>query len=63
MSSSLVQALRQSGWTPGVISRGHGRSSHAAVEVRDDSPVAGVGDEPLLLIVGIALARSVLHSG
>jgi tetraacyldisaccharide 4'-kinase len=46
---SLVQALRQSGWTPGVISRGHGRSSHAAVEVRDDSPVADVGDEPLLI--------------
>jgi tetraacyldisaccharide 4'-kinase len=46
---ALVQALRQSGWTPGVISRGHGRRSHAAVEVQDDSPVADVGDEPLLL--------------
>jgi tetraacyldisaccharide 4'-kinase len=46
---ALVQALRQSGWTPGVISRGHGRSSHAAAAVRDDSPVADVGDEPLLI--------------
>ncbi len=46
---ALVQALRQAGWTPGVISRGHGRSGAAAVAVRDDSPVAEVGDEPLLI--------------
>jgi tetraacyldisaccharide 4'-kinase len=46
---ALVQALRQAGWTPGVISRGHGRRGHGAVSVRDDSPAAEAGDEPLLL--------------
>ncbi len=46
---ALVQALRHAGWTPGVISRGHGRSGHAASAVLDDSPAAEVGDEPLLL--------------
>ncbi len=46
---ALVQALRQAGWTPGVISRGHGRRLDAVVEVRSDSPVETVGDEPLLI--------------
>jgi tetraacyldisaccharide 4'-kinase len=46
---ALVQALRQAGWTPGVISRGHGRSGHGAAAVQDDSAAAEVGDEPLLL--------------
>jgi tetraacyldisaccharide 4'-kinase len=46
---ALVQALRQAGWTPGVISRGHGRSSDAASAVRDDNAVSEVGDEPLLI--------------
>jgi tetraacyldisaccharide 4'-kinase len=41
---ALVQALRQAGWTPGIISRGHD-----AVPVRADSPATEVGDEPLLL--------------
>jgi tetraacyldisaccharide 4'-kinase len=46
---SLVQALRQAGWTPGVISRGHGRSSHAPLAVHEDSQADEVGDEALLL--------------
>jgi tetraacyldisaccharide 4'-kinase len=46
---ALVQALRRAGWTPGVISRGHGRSGQAACAVLDDSPVAEVGDEPMLI--------------
>jgi tetraacyldisaccharide 4'-kinase len=46
---ALVHALRQAGWTPGVISRGHGRSGHAASAVRDDSAAAETGDEPLLI--------------
>ena len=46
---ALVQALRQAGRTPGVISRGHGRSGAAAVAVRDASLAAEVGDEPLLI--------------
>lgn len=46
---ALVQALRQAGWTPGIISRGHGRRGREAAAVRADSPAAEVGDEPLLL--------------
>jgi tetraacyldisaccharide 4'-kinase len=46
---ALVQALRQAGWTPGIVSRGHGRRGHLATAVRADSPAAEVGDEPLLL--------------
>lgn len=46
---ALVQALRALGWTPGVISRGHGRSGDAVLEVRRDSTAGEVGDEPLLI--------------
>ena len=46
---ALVHALRRAGWTPGVISRGHGRHGHEAAAVHDDSPAAAVGDEPLLI--------------
>jgi tetraacyldisaccharide 4'-kinase len=46
---ALVQALRQAGWTPGIISRGHGRRGREATAVRADSPATEVGDEPLLL--------------
>jgi len=46
---ALVQALREAGWTPGIVSRGHGRSEQAAKEVHDDSLAAEVGDEALLL--------------
>ncbi len=46
---ALVQALRQAGWTPGVISRGHGRQGDAAAAVFEHSLPAAVGDEPLLI--------------
>lgn len=46
---ALVQALRAQGWTPGVISRGHGRQGEAVAQVRRDSPARDVGDEPLLI--------------
>ena len=46
---ALVQALRQAGWTPGVISRGHGRHGGAALAVGERSLPAEVGDEPLLI--------------
>jgi tetraacyldisaccharide 4'-kinase len=46
---ALVQALRQAGWTPGVISRGHGRQGEAAIAVFEHSLPAAVGDEPLLI--------------
>jgi tetraacyldisaccharide 4'-kinase len=46
---ALVQVLRQAGYVPGVISRGHGRSTRHAAAVRDDSAATEVGDEPLLI--------------
>lgn len=47
---ALVQALRDAGWHPGVISRGHGRANVATVlAVRPASDAAQVGDEPLLI--------------
>lgn len=46
---ALVRALRQAGWTPGVVSRGYGRQG-AGVQVVDTSCTAAeVGDEPLLI--------------
>jgi tetraacyldisaccharide 4'-kinase len=45
---ALVQALREAGWTPGVISRGHGRApSPAPLPVLTHSHARDVGDEPL----------------
>lgn len=47
---ALVQLLRQMGRTPGVISRGHGRASPAALHlVSRRSSAAEAGDEPLLI--------------
>jgi tetraacyldisaccharide 4'-kinase len=46
---ALVQQLRQAGWTPGVISRGHGRQGDEPAAVSDLSLPAAVGDEPLLI--------------
>ncbi|NML15468.1 tetraacyldisaccharide 4'-kinase [Azohydromonas caseinilytica] len=46
---ALAQALRALGWTPGVISRGHGRAAAGVAEVRRDSRAREVGDEPLLI--------------
>ncbi len=46
---ALVGLLRQQGWTPGVISRGHGRRGRAVQAVSRHSPAADVGDEPLLI--------------
>ncbi|EGI75858.1 tetraacyldisaccharide 4'-kinase [Hylemonella gracilis ATCC 19624] len=50
---ALVEHLRARGLKPGVISRGYGRRKSAdggdCREVRSDSPVAEVGDEPALV--------------
>jgi tetraacyldisaccharide 4'-kinase len=46
---ALIDALRQLGWTPGVVSRGHGGSGSNARAVLPDSLAADVGDEPVLL--------------
>lgn len=45
----LVEALRQRGYVPGIISRGYGGAVSGEMEVRPDSTAGVVGDEPLLL--------------
>ncbi len=45
----LAEALRDAGFTPGIISRGHGGASSAPREVKADSLAADAGDEPLLI--------------
>ncbi len=45
----LAHWLRQAGYSPGIVSRGHGGSARRPMPVRGDSDVALVGDEPLLL--------------
>lgn len=46
---ALVAHLQRSGWHPGVVSRGHGRSTHDVRAVSISSDVRDVGDEPLLI--------------
>ena len=46
---AVVELLRAQGWTPGVVSRGHGRRGHAVQAVARTTPAAEVGDEPLLI--------------
>ena len=45
----LVDQLSAAGWSPGVISRGHGASVDGIFEVMSESDARSVGDEPLLL--------------
>jgi len=45
----LVEHLRSQGWTPGVISRGHGRHGDTCQEVSAGSSPADMGDEPVLI--------------
>jgi tetraacyldisaccharide 4'-kinase len=58
---AVVSLLRRRGFTPGVISRGYGRSHDAVVDVEPATPVAHCGDEPLLLrlrlLVPVTVAR------
>ena len=52
---ALVHHLQRQGWRPGVVSRGHGRTSDALVQVQVQVQVsstttpAEAGDEPLLI--------------
>ena len=46
---ALVEALRERGWTPGVVSRGYGGSASSAILLDDNPDSAIVGDEPSLL--------------
>ncbi len=45
----LASQLREAGFEPGVISRGHGNRASEVHSVLDDTPVALAGDEPLLI--------------
>lgn len=46
---AVVELLRAQGWTPGVISRGHGRQGRGVLAVTRQTPAALAGDEPLLI--------------
>jgi len=51
---SLVALLREWGWTPGIVSRGHGRADAAVLLLDEATPGASAtpaafGDEPLLM--------------
>lgn len=46
---ALIEHLKASGWHPGVISRGYGRSGDSVREVHDDTPASESGDEPALI--------------
>ncbi|MGN6313560.1 MAG: tetraacyldisaccharide 4'-kinase [Rhodanobacteraceae bacterium] len=46
---ALVDALRQHGFRPGVVSRGYGGSAQAPVLLDDDPDPRIVGDEPALI--------------
>lgn len=47
---AIVRHLVERGWTPGVISRGHGRSADQPFQaVEADSPATATGDEPRLI--------------
>ena len=45
----LAEQLRDHGFVPGVISRGHGTDVSQVRQVKDDTPVSIAGDEPLLI--------------
>src|SRR6195256_3479056 len=46
---ALVETLRAKGLSPGILSRGHGRSDTGPRAVSEGDDAAQVGDEPLLL--------------
>ena len=65
---AIVAALREQGWTPGIVSRGYGRSSDAVVEVDPKVPdTQRTGDEPLVLArrtgVPVVVGRDRLAAG
>ena len=46
---ALLAHLKQRGWNPGVVSRGHGRKTRDVRPALPDSDASDVGDEPLLM--------------
>lgn len=49
LTIALVQALRERGFKPGVVSRGYGGNAHAPVLLGAQPDPAVVGDEPTLI--------------
>ncbi len=49
LTRALATALRQTGWRPGIVSRGYGGNASAPRAVAPGDDPAIVGDEPLLL--------------
>lgn len=49
VTMAIVQHLLAQGWSPGVVSRGHGRQKQDTRAVFADSRPSEVGDEPLLI--------------
>lgn len=49
VTMAIVRHLQLQGWHPGVISRGHGRTTQDTRAVFKDSAPQEVGDEPLLI--------------
>jgi tetraacyldisaccharide 4'-kinase len=66
LTIELVRALQRRGWTPGVISRGHGGAEVVRC-VSNASSAAEVGDEPLLIArataAPVAVGRSRVAAG
>ena len=46
---TIVDMLRRDGWTPGVVSRGHGRIGRAVLPATGSSAATQAGDEPILI--------------
>ena len=55
---ALMQHLQAQGVQVGVISRGYGRSSTQCLEVKKDSAISDVGDEPLSMLLALDLIAS-----
>lgn len=63
----LAQALREAGFRPGVISRGHGSRGEVPRAVTPDSDTREVGDEPVLIArragVPVVVGRKRVEAG
>jgi len=49
LTIAIVQRLQKAGWTPGVATRGYGRTTTEPVWATADTDIASAGDEPVLI--------------
>ena len=59
---ALVQHLQAQGILVGVISRGYGRTSNECLEVKKDSKISDVGDEPAGVLIACSAIIFVANS-